>query len=218
MPRAVKTREGLAGDGPLGTDNDMDRTAGRGVARAAAVYRVFHVSFGWCAAARDSLGICAFVLPVPDMKVTAVLVRRHCPVARESRSALRPLVKAVRRYFDGWRTEFDDFGLNLACGTAFQQRVWALARQIPYGRVRTYRRLGMEMGRPDAVRAIGAALGANPTPLLVPCHRVVCADGTLGGFSAEGGLDLKAKLLELERVRMTGEGTARRVLVPGGVG
>ncbi len=71
------------------------------------------------------------------------------------------------------------------------------------------------MGRPDAVRAIGAALGANPTPLLVPCHRVVCADGTLGGFSAEGGLDLKARLLELERVRMTGEGTARRVLAPG---
>ena len=125
---------------------------------------------------------------------------------------MRELVKAVARYFDGWRTEFDGFPVDFSAGTAFQQRVWAIARRIPYGQVRTYRWIAMEMGRPEATRAIGTALGANPVPLLVPCHRVVNGDGTLGGFSAEGGAALKAKMLELERVRLVKFGGRLRVL------
>ena len=179
------------------------------------IYRVFEVSLGWCAAARNAKGICAFVLPVSDAERAEAETRRLCPRKRKSRSGLRELVKAVRRYFNGWRTTFDDFALDLSAGTAFQQRVWSIARKIPYGQVRSYRWIGLEMGRPEAARAIGGALAANPVPLLVPCHRVVGIDGSLGGFSAAGGIEMKARMLELERVRIHGEGRNRRVLAPG---
>ena len=165
---------------------------------------------GWCALARSEKGISAFVLPVPMPEDAEAQVQRRCEGYGGSRRALRELVEAVRRYFHGWRTGFDRFVLDLSAGTEFQQRVWSITRRIPYGQVRTYRWIGMEMGRPGATRAIGAALGANPTPLLVPCHRVVNADGSLGGFSA-AGLDLKAKMLELERISIHGEGAKRRV-------
>jgi len=176
------------------------------------VYRVFRTALGWCAAARSGAGICAFVLPVPDADAAETEIRLRCEDARKSKSALRGLVKVVDRYFNGWRTDFDEFPLDLSGGTPFQRKVWTTTRVIPYGEVRTYRWIGMEMGRPRAMRAIGAALGANPAPLLVPCHRVVAADGLLCGFSARGGVDLKAKMLELERVPMTGQGDARRVI------
>ena len=176
------------------------------------LYRVFKVSPGWCAAVRGSGGVLAVVLPVETREGAERAIRSKCPGAKGSRSAMRKLVTAIRRYFNGWRTEFNEFQLDLSSGTLFQQRVWAVTRRIPYGQVRTYRWIGMEIGRPKAVRAIGGALGANPVPLIVPCHRVVNADGSLGGFSAEGGVELKAGMLELERVRMVGEGADRRVM------
>ena len=178
--------------------------------RDAPVARVFEVSWGWCAAARGKAGIVAFALPTPTDGEAEREILRRCPDAKFSRRPMSPLVKRTQRYFDGWRASFDEFALDLSVGTAFQQRVWTLARRIPYGRVRTYGWIGMEMGRPRAVRAVGNALGVNPLPLLVPCHRVVQADGRLGGFSAEGGVGLKADLLALERVTMHGEGEARR--------
>jgi len=125
---------------------------------------------------------------------------------------MRRLVKAVQRYFDGWRTGFDEFAVDLSGGTPFQRRVWSVTRRISYGEVRTYGWIGLEMGRPKALRAIGAALGANPVPLLVPCHRIVGGDGSLGGFSAEGGEELKAAMLALERVRLVRQGGRVRVL------
>jgi methylated-DNA-[protein]-cysteine S-methyltransferase len=81
-------------------------------------------------------------------------------------------------------------------GTAFQQEVWRALGSIPHGEVRSYRWLAEAVGRPNAFRAVGAANGANPIPILVPCHRVVKADGRLGGYSA--GLSIKEKLLEIE--------------------
>ena len=179
------------------------------------IYRVFRVSGGWCAAGRTDAGISALVLPVDTRDAAEAGIRSRLDTARASRSALRDLVEAVRRYFNGWRTTFDDFPLDLSAGTPFQQRVWATVRRVPYGRVRTYHWIGMEIGRPAAARAIGNAVGANPVPLLVPCHRIVGADGTLGGFSAEGGPDLKAALLELERIPVHTHGTKRRVAMRG---
>jgi O-6-methylguanine DNA methyltransferase len=81
-------------------------------------------------------------------------------------------------------------------GTAFQRTVWAELVKIPYGTRRTYGELAAKLGRPRGARAVGAACGANPVPILVPCHRVVGADGSLGGFGA--GLAVKEKLLDLE--------------------
>ena len=94
--------------------------------------------------------------------------------------------------------ELEDFDLPLAPpGTAFQLEVWAALRAIPYGETVTYGELARRIGRPRASRAVGAANGANPLPIVVPCHRVVGADGSLTGFG--GGLPIKSALLALER-------------------
>ncbi|MEI6656137.1 MAG: methylated-DNA--[protein]-cysteine S-methyltransferase [Verrucomicrobiota bacterium] len=86
--------------------------------------------------------------------------------------------------------------LDLSSGTAFQQNVWRALQKIPTGQTRSYGEIAAELGRPTAARAVGGACGANPIPLLVPCHRVLAAGGKLGGFS--DGLEWKRRLLKLE--------------------
>jgi methylated-DNA-[protein]-cysteine S-methyltransferase len=110
----------------------------------------------------------------------------------------RPEFAALRRqldeYFAGDRTGFD---LPLAPrGEPFRQRVWALLRQIPYGETRSYGQLARELGDPALAQAVGSANGRNPLSVIVPCHRVVGADGSLTGYA--GGLERKRFLLELE--------------------
>ena len=100
----------------------------------------------------------------------------------------------LREYFAGERTRFD---LPLAPkGTAFQQAVWTALKKIPYGRLRSYSDIANAIGKPGAVRAVGAANGRNPLPIVVPCHRVIGSDGSLTGFA--GGLGIKRRLLQLE--------------------
>lgn len=101
----------------------------------------------------------------------------------------------LREYFAGRRTEFD---LPLAAtGTEFQRRVWAALTTIPYGQTWSYGRLAAELGQPTASRAVGLANGRNPIAIVVPCHRVIGASGTLTGYA--GGLERKRWLLDLER-------------------
>ena len=88
--------------------------------------------------------------------------------------------------------------LDILAGTDFQRRVWAALRQIPPGKTSSYGAIARQIGRPKAVRAVGGACGANPLPVLIPCHRVLAADGRMGGFS--GGLDWKRRLLAAEGV------------------
>lgn len=90
--------------------------------------------------------------------------------------------------------------LDLSGGTAFQQRVWNAMRRIACGKTRSYGEIARSIGKPKAVRAVGGACGANPIPVLVPCHRVLAANRKLGGFS--GGLDWKRRLLEREGVKL----------------
>ena len=90
---------------------------------------------------------------------------------------------------------------RLTTGTEFERRVWEVTATIPYGEVRTYGWLADQVGRPRGARAVGQALGKNPLPLVIPCHRVVAAGGRLGGFT--GGLDLKRRLLLLEGVHLS---------------
>ena len=85
-------------------------------------------------------------------------------------------------------------------GTSFQQKVWKEIAKIPKGKVVTYKELARKIGKPKAVRAVGNAVGANPLPVTIPCHRVVRSDGSLGGYSGRGGVKMKKKLLEIERV------------------
>jgi O-6-methylguanine DNA methyltransferase len=107
----------------------------------------------------------------------------------------REAVRQVLEYLDGKRTRFE-LALDLR-GTPFQRSVWAQLSAIPYGETRSYVEVARAIGRPAAVRAVGAANGSNPVPLVVPCHRVIAADGGLGGFG--GGLELKRRLLAMER-------------------
>jgi methylated-DNA-[protein]-cysteine S-methyltransferase len=108
--------------------------------------------------------------------------------------ALAAAAEQLRAYFAGELTEFE---LPLAPGgSPFQQSVWQALREIPYGETASYGEIAATIGRPDAVRAVGATNGRNPLPVIVPCHRVIGADGSLVGFG--GGLPRKRKLLELE--------------------
>lgn len=106
--------------------------------------------------------------------------------------------KRIRDYFGGEAVELDDLPLDLAAVPPFALRVYAATRAIPRGQTLTYGDIAARLGSPGASRAVGGALGRNPVPLVVPCHRVVAAGGRLGGFSANGGTSLKRRMLALE--------------------
>jgi O-6-methylguanine DNA methyltransferase len=108
---------------------------------------------------------------------------------------LRDARTQVTAYLAGKRHRLD-FPIDLSAGTSFQRRVWQTALRIPYGRARSYQWIASKVGGKRHSRAVGNALGANPVPLIVPCHRVVAQDASLGGFSC--GLAVKRKLLDLE--------------------
>ncbi|MFK8049172.1 MAG: methylated-DNA--[protein]-cysteine S-methyltransferase [Halioglobus sp.] len=111
-----------------------------------------------------------------------------------SDSALQRASKQLQEYFAGQRETFD-LGLNPQ-GTDFQQQVWSSLREIPFGELRSYSDIARGINRPKAVRAVGAANGRNPIPIIVPCHRVIGSNGSLTGFA--GGLEMKEQLLKLE--------------------
>jgi len=112
----------------------------------------------------------------------------------ESTEKLGPYLDQLRQYFAGERREFT-VPLDLH-GTEFQLRCWHALLEIGYGEIRTYAQLARAVGSPNGFRAVGAANGANPVSIIVPCHRVIASDGTLGGYG--GGLETKEKLLRLE--------------------
>ncbi len=113
-------------------------------------------------------------------------------------AAFKPLITQLKRFASGRRTEF---GCELDLGgTPFQRAVWRAISTIPWGETRSYAWVAAEAGRPAAVRAAAQACGANPVPILIPCHRVIASDGSLGGFS--GGLDLKRRLLAIEGIQL----------------
>jgi methylated-DNA-[protein]-cysteine S-methyltransferase len=115
-------------------------------------------------------------------------------IFRDDLPLLREAERQLRAYFEGNLTQFD---LPLLPeGTPFQLRVWKQLQEIPYGRTISYRQLAASIGNPNASRAVGAANGSNPLAIVVPCHRVIGANGLLVGYG--GGLPIKQRLLELE--------------------
>lgn len=120
--------------------------------------------------------------------------RRHEPGWVEDAAPFAGAIEQLRAYFAG---ELEQFDLPLApAGTEFQRKVWSALQRIPYGETRSYGELAREVGNSNASRAVGAANGQNPIPVIIPCHRVVGSDGGLTGFG--GGLETKQRLLELE--------------------
>lgn len=145
----------------------------------------------------SSRGLAYLDLPFASGRGFAGWCMRFAPDAEleEAYAPHRAAVAQILEYLDGKRTEFD-LPLDLR-GTPFQREVWDALLRIPYGEMCSYGDLAREIGRPTAVRAVGAANGANPIPLIVPCHRVIASDRKLGGYG--GGLELKARLLAMER-------------------
>ena len=113
------------------------------------------------------------------------------------------IADALRRYFDGDLAAIADLPVRFDRGTAFQQEVWAALRTIPLGETISYAELAEMVGRPTGYRAVGSANGQNPVGIVVPCHRVIASDGTLGGYA--GGLDRKRWLLAHEGVVLADE-------------
>ncbi|WP_425399611.1 methylated-DNA--[protein]-cysteine S-methyltransferase [Aeoliella sp.] len=111
---------------------------------------------------------------------------------------VQDLCDSLQRHADGEPQSFDNVPVSTEHLTPFAQRVITKCRQLPWGRVVTYTQLARLAGRPGAARAVGNVMANNRHPLVVPCHRVVGASGSLGGFSAPGGLDTKRRLLEME--------------------
>ncbi len=138
----------------------------------------------------------ALRLEANDAALTAIRFHagRSAGCDAEAGPLLMEAASQLRAYFEGRRR---DFNLPLdPAGTEFQKRVWAELRKIPFGETRSYSEIARALGSPNYVRAVGAANGANPIPIVIPCHRVIGADGDLVGYG--GGLELKRRLLEIE--------------------
>lgn len=116
------------------------------------------------------------------------------PIA-PAQTVLKQATVQLTEYFAGRRTAFE-LPLDLSSGSIFQQAVWRALQKIPYGATRSYGALSADIGRPTAVRAVGAAVGRNPFSIIVPCHRVLGSGGALTGYA--GGLERKTALLQLE--------------------
>ena len=164
---------------------------------------IFKTYWGWMGVAATERGVSAVVLPKTSRRaVEQALNEAGCTDRSLQGIAVKSAenhVKAARVAIEGYLAGTTrTFALSLDFGSQprFRQKVLNLLQRIPYGRVRSYGWIARKLGNPSAMRAVGGACGANPVPLLVPCHRVVAADGSLGGFS--GGLKIKKRLLRLE--------------------
>jgi methylated-DNA-[protein]-cysteine S-methyltransferase len=156
---------------------------------------VFATTAGWCGVVGSETGLRLTVLPRPGRREVELRILADGPGAATSPGRFTDFIGRFQAYFEGRAVDFPD-ALDLAGATAFQQAVWRAARLIPRGETRSYAWLAGQVGRPLAARAVGQALGKNPLPVVVPCHRVLAADGGLGGFG--GGLGMKRLLLGLE--------------------
>lgn len=166
-------------------------------------YALWQTPWGPMGAASDAEGVRRIVLPCRRRAdVTEALTRGH-PEAQPDETPFAGLIERTRRYFDGDRVDFSDVGCLLPRPDGFQADVLRACRQIPYGQTVSYGELARRIGRPTAARAVAGALGRNPIPLVIPCHRVLYSDGRSGGFSAAGGVELKERLLALEGSRPT---------------
>ncbi|MCZ8315931.1 methylated-DNA--[protein]-cysteine S-methyltransferase [Phreatobacter sp.] len=148
-------------------------------------------------------GIVGVRLPAASREATrASLLARHPGAAEaEPPPAIRAIIDRIVALAGGERVDLSDAPLDRAGLADFPARVYDVALTIPPGETLTYGEVARRIGEPGAAQAVGRALGANPWPIIVPCHRVLAASGGTGGFSAPGGVETKLKLLSIERAR-----------------
>jgi len=179
-------------------DNKRDHSTPRLVPRAsrpAAV--VFQTPWGWMGISETTKGIDAVVLPKASRQAVLSKLQPASAALLDAQvsSRLREARAQLTDYLAGTRRSFD-LPLDFSRGTSFQRMVWRTLRRVSYGRLRSYQWVAVRVGGRQYARAVGNAVGANPMPIVIPCHRIVAQDTSLGGFS--GGLPTKRKLLTLE--------------------
>jgi len=158
-------------------------------------YITFNTDAGWLGILGSVKGLLRTTLPQRSAEEARHQLGDNVNQAVWSPHWFENLVERLMAYFSGHRVAFPD-ELDLSIATPFQREVWEAARLISYGETRSYAWVAEQMGKPKAVRAVGQALGKNPLPIIIPCHRVIASDGKLGGFSE--GLEMKRFLLRLE--------------------
>ena len=176
------------------------------VPRSGEQYWVFDTELGACGIAWTERGLTRVQLPEADRRATK---RRLCARSGAEPCATRtePITQAIdvlRRYATGERVDFSGIVLDLDGLPEFHRRIYAAAREVGWGETATYGALARQVGEPGAARAVGQAMGRNPLPLIIPCHRVLAAGNKIGGFSAFGGAVTKERLLALEGVHLNG--------------
>jgi methylated-DNA-[protein]-cysteine S-methyltransferase len=165
-------------------------------------YTCFDTPLGWCGLIKGTTGLLRILLPEPHKDSVLDKILSLYPLfSVYAPEDFLPEQNALGIYFSGGGLDFP-FTLDFTGATAFQIAVWKAIKKIPYGQVRTYQWVSTKIRHPHSMRAVGNALGKNPFPIVIPCHRVIREDGRLGGFSASQGLKLKIALLELEGVKL----------------
>lgn len=163
-------------------------------------YTIFRTRWGWFGLAGSGAAVCRTCLPTRDRDtVSKSLLAGWDDVPFEA-GLLKGLQQRIIAYFEGENIDFSaDPAVDLAGRSPFEQAVLSACRQIGPGERTTYGELAVKIGKPNAARAIGNALARNPVPLIIPCHRVLCSNGSLGGFSAPGGTATKQRMLQHEQ-------------------
>jgi methylated-DNA-[protein]-cysteine S-methyltransferase len=160
---------------------------------------VFQTDAGWMSVLGSATGLRHITLPHKTEREVYERLGDRLDKAVLSPDRFEDLVGQFRAYISGHHVDFPD-KLDFSRATSFQRAVWQAARGIPYGQTRSYGWLAGQIGKPEAARAVGQALGKNPLPIIIPCHRVLAGDGGLGGFT--GGLEMKQYLLSLENASL----------------
>ena len=163
-------------------------------------FTLFDTPIGACALVWGARGLVGALLPESNQAATRARIGRRFPLAREAPppAAVQNTIARIDALLHGVPDDLADVVLDMAKVPPFHRRVYAIARAIPPGATLTSGEVAVRVGEPHASRAVGQALGANPFPIIVPCHRVLAAGGRAGGFSAEGGIRTKLRLLQIE--------------------
>jgi O-6-methylguanine DNA methyltransferase len=163
-------------------------------------FTLFDTAIGRCAIAWSGRGILAVQLPEAKERHTRARLIRRFPQAHEAPPppAVKRALEGIAALLRGERIDLSAVALDLDGVPPFHRRVYAVARTIPPGATLSYGEVAARLGAPRSARAVGQALGRNPVAILVPCHRVLAAGGKPGGFSANGGVATKLRLLAIE--------------------
>jgi methylated-DNA-[protein]-cysteine S-methyltransferase len=163
-------------------------------------FALFETAIGTCAVIWSDRGIAGVQLPERDERATRERVRKRFPGALESEppAQVKQAIAGMTALLGGKAHDLESIHLDLESVSAFNRKVYAIARAIPSGETLTYGEVAERLGDKSLARAVGQALGENPVPLIVPCHRVLAAGGKAGGFSAPGGTITKLRLLTIE--------------------